>query len=118
MDYDVRTKDAITYFRMLMKNSSDQLGVAPVKKLLLQQSIPAMIGFMVMSVYMLVDVFFVSRFVGKVAIAGINIVLPITFLIAEFLAHGFCQFLHPSDDFGMLILDVCGFPDVVFQVEQ
>ena len=43
-----------------------------------------MIGFLVMSIYMNVDVFFVSRFVGKTAIAAINVVLPITFLISSF----------------------------------
>ncbi|MFY0644150.1 MAG: MATE family efflux transporter [Bacteroidia bacterium] len=42
-----------------------------------------MIGFLVMSIYQLVDVFFVSQYVGKIAIAAINIVLPITFLISS-----------------------------------
>ena len=42
-----------------------------------------MIGFLVMSIYQVVDVYFVSRFVGSIAIAAINIVLPITFLISS-----------------------------------
>ncbi|MBR9860235.1 MATE family efflux transporter [bacterium] len=37
-----------------------------------------------MSIYQIVDVFFVSRFVGTNAVAAINIVLPITFLISSF----------------------------------
>lgn len=42
-----------------------------------------MIGFLVMSIYQIVDVFFVSKFVGSTAIAAVNIVLPITFLISS-----------------------------------
>ena len=42
-----------------------------------------MIGFAVMAIYMNVDVYFVSKYVGKFAIAGINIVMPITFLISS-----------------------------------
>lgn len=66
-----------------MAKSSDKLGTERIPKLLLQQSIPAMIGFLVMSIYQIVDVFFVSKFVGSTAIAAVNIVLPITFLISS-----------------------------------
>ncbi len=66
-----------------MKQTSDKLGTESIPKLLVQQSVPAMIGFLVMSIYQIVDVFFVSQFVGKIAIAAINIVLPITFLISS-----------------------------------
>lgn len=56
-----------------------------MSKLLLQQSLPASIGFLVMSFYQMVDVFFVSRYAeGEVAIAAITVVLPITFLISSF----------------------------------
>lgn len=37
-----------------------------------------------MSVYMLVDMYFVSQYVGPLGIAAINIVMPITFLISSF----------------------------------
>jgi len=51
----------------------------------LQQSLPAAIGFLVMSVYQMVDVWFVSRYAeGEIAIAAITVVLPITFLISSF----------------------------------
>lgn len=66
-----------------MAKSSDKLGTERIPKLLLQQSIPAMVGFLVMSIYQIVDVFFVSKFVGSTAIAAVNIVLPITFLISS-----------------------------------
>ena len=56
-----------------------------MSKLLLQQSLPASIGFLVMSFYQMVDVFFVSRYAeGEIAIAAITVVLPITFLISSF----------------------------------
>lgn len=51
----------------------------------MQQSLPAAIGFLVMSVYQMVDVWFVSRYAeGEIAIAAITVVLPITFLISSF----------------------------------
>ncbi len=59
------------------------MGQEPIRKLLLEQSIPAGIGFLVMSVYSIVDIYFVSQYIGKVAIAAINVVLPITFLISS-----------------------------------
>ena len=56
-----------------------------MSKLLLQQSLPASIGFLLMSFYQMVDVFFVSRYAeGEIAIAAITVVLPITFLISSF----------------------------------
>jgi putative MATE family efflux protein len=65
--------------------TSDKLGTASVKSLLIQQSLPAAFGFLVMSVYQLVDVWFVSRYAeGELAIAAITVVLPVTFLISSF----------------------------------
>lgn len=67
------------------KKTSDKLGTEKMSKLLLQQSLPASIGFLVMSFYQMVDVFFVSRYAeGEIAIAAITVVLPITFLISSF----------------------------------
>ncbi len=68
-----------------MKKTSDKLGTESIGKLLMQQSIPAALGFLVMSVYQMVDVWFVSRYAeGEIAIAAITVVLPITFLISSF----------------------------------
>ena len=67
------------------KKTSDKLGTEKMSKLLLQQSLPASIGFLVMSFYQMVVVFFVSRYAeGEIAIAAITVVLPITFLISSF----------------------------------
>ena len=67
------------------KKTSDKLGTEKMSKLLLQQSLPASIGFLVMSFYQMVDVFFVSRYAeGEIAIAAITVVLLITFLISSF----------------------------------
>jgi len=42
-------------------------------------------GFLVMSLYQMVDIWFVSRYAeGEIAIAAITVVLPITFLISSF----------------------------------
>ncbi|GJM63491.1 MATE family efflux transporter [Persicobacter diffluens] len=55
---------------------------APVNKALLQLSIPAMMGIMVMALYNIADTVFVGRLVGTEAIGGLSIVLPITMLIS------------------------------------
>lgn len=62
---------------------SEQLGTESIGKLLLKQALPASIGFMVMSVYMLVDTIFVGRYVGSVAIGAVSVVMPISFLISS-----------------------------------
>lgn len=49
----------------------------------MQQSIPATIGMIVMSIYMVVDTIFVGRWVGNMAIAAITVVMPVTFLISS-----------------------------------
>lgn len=62
---------------------SEKLGQLPIGKLLLEQAVPASIGIMVMSIYMIVDTIFVGQFVGAVAIGAITVVLPISFLISS-----------------------------------
>jgi len=62
---------------------SAQLGTESINKLLVSQSVPASIGILVMSVYMIVDTIFVGQWVGSLAIAAITVVLPITFLISS-----------------------------------
>ncbi len=62
---------------------SEKLGQLPINKLLLEQAVPASIGIMVMSIYMIVDTIFVGQFVGAVAIGAITVVLPISFLISS-----------------------------------
>jgi putative MATE family efflux protein len=62
---------------------SNELGTEKISTLIVQQGVPAAIGFMVMSFYMIVDTIFVGRWVGPMGIAAITVVLPIVFLIAS-----------------------------------
>ena len=66
-----------------MNQASQTLGTQPVGKLLAQQSVPATIGMMVMSIYMVVDTIFVGQWVGPMAIGAITVVMPISFLISS-----------------------------------
>ena len=62
--------------------SSDQLGTEPIGRLLVRQAVPASIGILVMSLNILVDTIFVGNWIGSIAIAAINVVLPVSFFIA------------------------------------
>ncbi len=61
--------------------SSEQLGSEPIGKLLVKQAVPASIGILVMSLNILVDSIFVGNWIGSIAIAAINVVLPVSFFI-------------------------------------
>jgi putative MATE family efflux protein len=61
--------------------SSKELGTAPIAQLLVKQSVPAAIGILVMSLNILVDSIFVGNWIGALAIAAINVVLPVSFFI-------------------------------------
>ena len=52
-------------------------------KILLKQSLPAAIGFMVMSLNMVVDTFFVGQYIGGLAIGAISVTFPISFLFSS-----------------------------------
>ena len=62
--------------------SSEELGTEPIGRLLVKQAVPASIGILVMSLNILVDTIFVGNWIGSVAIAAINVVLPVSFFIA------------------------------------
>src|SRR5690554_6718967 len=66
----------------MRQNQSDSLGTAPIGKLLIQQAVPASIGILVMSLNVVVDTIFVGNWIGSIAIAAINVVLPISFFIS------------------------------------
>ncbi len=66
---------------MAFRNSS-ALGEKPIGKLLIQQALPASIGILVMSLNILIDTIFVGNWIGAIAIAAINVVLPVSFFIA------------------------------------
>ncbi len=65
----------------MAKVSSDALGTEPIKKLLIQQAVPASIGILVMSLNMIVDTIFLGRWIGPLAISAITVVIPVTFFI-------------------------------------
>jgi putative MATE family efflux protein len=62
--------------------SAEKLGSQPISKLLINQAVPASIGILVMSLNVLVDSIFVGNWIGSIAIAAINVVLPVSFFIA------------------------------------
>ena len=66
----------------MAKITSDELGQEPIGKLLIKQAVPASIGILVMSLNVLVDSIFVGNWIGPIAIAAINVVLPVSFFIA------------------------------------
>lgn len=65
----------------MAKISSEALGSEPIGKLLIQQAVPASIGILVMSLNVLIDSIFVGNWIGSIAFASINVVLPVSFFI-------------------------------------
>lgn len=66
----------------MAKIPSQGLGTEPISTLLIKQAVPASIGILVMSLNILVDTIFVGQWIGSIAIAAINVVLPVSFFIA------------------------------------
>ncbi|WP_041497407.1 MATE family efflux transporter [Nonlabens marinus] len=66
----------------MSSKKSALLGTKSIPSLLIQQAVPASIGILVMSLNILVDTIFVGNWIGPVAIAAINVVLPVSFFIA------------------------------------
>ena len=63
---------------------SKLLGEAPIGKLLLQFSIPAIIGMLVNALYNIVDRIFIGWAVNELAIGGLYVGMPITLVIMAF----------------------------------
>ncbi len=66
----------------MAKISAEELGTESIGKLLIKQAVPASIGILVMSLNIVVDTIFVGNWIGSIAIAAINVVLPVSFFIA------------------------------------
>ena len=66
----------------MSKTNSSNLGIESISKLLFRQALPASIGILVMSLNILIDTIFVGQWIGSIAIAAINVVLPVSFFIA------------------------------------
>lgn len=65
------------------QRNSEELGSRPIGPLLVKMGVPASIGILVMSIYMIVDTIFIGRYVGTNGIAAVTVVLPINFLISS-----------------------------------
>lgn len=66
----------------MQRSGSTVLGTDSIGSLLIKQAVPASIGILVMSLNVLVDTIFVGNWIGSIAIAAINVVLPVSFFIA------------------------------------
>ena len=62
----------------------DQLATENIGKLLLQYSLPAIVGTMVNSLYSVVDRIFIGQGVGAIAISGLALTFPILILLQAF----------------------------------
>ena len=62
---------------------SEAFGEKSITRLLIQQSVPASIGVLVLSIYGIADTIFVGRFVSANAIAAIGVVTPLGFLMSS-----------------------------------
>ncbi len=67
-----------------MRKNEKRLGEESIGKLLLQFSLPAIIGMMVISMYSVVDRIFVGQVVGPLAITGISLTFPLAILMMAF----------------------------------
>jgi len=61
---------------------SEKMGVLPIPKLLFQQSLPAAIGILMLSINIVVDSIYVGNYVGSLGLGSIAVVMPITFFIS------------------------------------
>lgn len=67
----------------MAKVSADDLGTQSIGSLLIKQAVPASIGILVMSLNIIVDTIFVGNWIGSIAIAAINVVLPVSFFLLQ-----------------------------------
>lgn len=73
----------------MSNKNSNTLGVEPIGKLIRQFAVPSIISMLVMSLYNIVDQFFIGRTVGPLGNAATNIAFPFTTMcIATTLAFG------------------------------
>ena len=68
----------------MSKNDPHILGKESIGKLLLQYSIPAIIGMTITSIYNIIDSIFIGHGVGPMAIAGLAVSFPLMNLVVAF----------------------------------
>ena len=66
-----------------LKSSTDRIGFYPVGRLLLDFSIPAIIGMLVNAIYNIVDRIYIGQSIGAIGIAGVYGVY-LAFLVSDF----------------------------------
>lgn len=66
------------------KKESNRLGTEPIRDLLLEFSIPAVIGMLVNALYNIIDRVFIGHGVGDMAIGGVYVGMPISIIIMAF----------------------------------
>ncbi|MCW7554390.1 MATE family efflux transporter [Endozoicomonas gorgoniicola] len=59
----------------------NRLGNAPIGKLLMNMTLPACSGILVLMMYNIIDTIIVGQYAGAMAIAGMSVVLPVSMLI-------------------------------------
>lgn len=69
---------------MTQKGTATELGTKPIKSLLTQYAIPAIIAMTAASLYNMVDSIFIGHGVGALAISGLAITFPLMNLAAAF----------------------------------
>ncbi|KAA6304561.1 Multidrug export protein MepA, partial [termite gut metagenome] len=69
---------------MASNNNPRILGTAPIGKLLIQYSIPAITGMAIVSLYHIIDSIFIGHGVGAMAISGLAITFPLMNLAMAF----------------------------------
>ena len=69
--------------KKISEEKSSYLGRESIPKLLLKQALPAAVGFLVMSINMVIDTFFVGQYIGELAIGAISVIFPISFLFSS-----------------------------------
>jgi len=65
----------------LTTNNTDRLGNKSITKLLVEFSLPAVIAFLVNSIYNIVDRIFIGQYVGQLAYNGVYVAFPIMLII-------------------------------------
>ncbi len=68
----------------MIKNDPHVLGSFPIGKLLVQYSLPAIIGMTLTSLYNIIDSIFIGHGVGALAISGLAITFPLMNLLIAF----------------------------------
>jgi len=62
-------------------SATDRIGKEPIGRLLLDFSIPAIIGMLVNAIYNIVDRIYIGQGVDALGIAGVGLVMPVMMII-------------------------------------